>query len=910
MVVGLLEKKWREEPSPRVGVLAWLAALGCVLVVLVGPVEAGEVVATPELSVPHGFYDQPFRLALETATPEAEIRYTLDGRAPGPRRGKVYREPLTIEQTTVVRAAAFLEGACSERVATATYLFLGDIVRQPGMDRDVVDAPEYRDEIQGALRAIPSLCLSLDPEAVNQKEALLVDEDREHLVSLEFLPTDSRGGVQVDCGVETHSDADPKTSLRVSFRQEYGAGKLHYAFFAEAPLHGGSGTRAFDRLVLRGGRNKSWPNGSFRRQVTYVEDQWVRDTELDVSGIGARGLFCHLYVNGSYWGLYNPVERPDAWFAAAYLGGEPEDYFATNMNSRRGDHVSGDPKRFNELHELAEGLDDPARYARIHEFLDVRRYIDYVILFWFTGLGDGVNNNWYGGMRMDPPGPFRFYTWDSEFVFVPPEANPPGNESGWVPPYFFDGSLDHHTIVKLWAALIRNKEFQVLFADRVYQHCLHDGPLSDNRNRARLLTLTNAIESAMIGESARWGEGRTRDETWRNAVRTLDGKLDGNVETFIRALRAWRHDDWRGVELFPRIDPPSLQNRGGRQGADFLLELRPPADDRGAGGDSYYTLDGSDPRLPGGAISPSAFVYVRPFALPSTPTGRVTVKVRTRLGDTWSPLDEATFRRQESSLSDRLELSEIHYHPSSHDASTRRSEFLELRNTSSETLDLSGARFRHGVDYSFPTGTLLEGGAYFVLTSDRQAFLGLYSEPRNLRVYGGRLSNGGERVTLIDGLDRVVLSVAYDDRFLWPLAADGFGRSLVLADSELDPDEPLAWRTSRRVGGSPGAPDEADLPDTSAGRRLPGDMNQDGSLTIVDGIRLLGRLFAENATALPCGGNSPNEGGDLRLLDFDGNGVVQLTDAVGLFLFLFDSGRPHHLGPNCIAVMGCSSGCA
>jgi len=289
VVVGLLEKKWRENPPPRVGVLAWLAALGCVLVGLVGPVEAGDVVATPELSVPHGFYDEPFTLALETAAPEAEIRYTHDGRAPGRRRGKVYREPLTIEQTTVVRAAAFLEGSCSERIATATYLFLGDIVRQPGMDRDVVDAPEYRDEIQSALGAIPSLCLSLDPETVNQKEALLVDEDREHLASLEFLPSDGRGGVQVDCGVETHSNADPKTSLRVSFRQEYGAGKLHYAFFAEAPLHGESGTRAFDRLVLRGG---NFPNeGGDLRLLDFDGNGVVQLTD-------AVGLFLFLFDGG------------------------------------------------------------------------------------------------------------------------------------------------------------------------------------------------------------------------------------------------------------------------------------------------------------------------------------------------------------------------------------------------------------------------------------------------------------------------------------------------------------------------------------------------------------------------------------------------------------------------------------
>jgi hypothetical protein len=52
-----------------------------------------------------------------------------------------------------------------------------------------------------------------------------------------------------------------------------------------------------------------------------------------------------------------------------------------------------------------------------------------------------------------------------------------------------------------------------------------------------------------------------------------------------------------------------------------------------------------------------------------------------------------------------------------------------------------------------------------------------------------------------------VLSVEYDDDGFWPLAADGFGRSLVPADAAGDPDRPESWRASAAAGGSPGAAD-------------------------------------------------------------------------------------------------------
>ena len=39
-----------------------------------------------------------------------------------------------------------------------------------------------------------------------------------------------------------------------------------------------------------------------------------------------HGRYYHLYINGQYWGLYQTQERPEAGFAASYIGGEPEDY--------------------------------------------------------------------------------------------------------------------------------------------------------------------------------------------------------------------------------------------------------------------------------------------------------------------------------------------------------------------------------------------------------------------------------------------------------------------------------------------------------------------------------------------------------------------------------------------------------
>ena len=40
----------------------------------------------------------------------------------------------------------------------------------------------------------------------------------------------------------------------------------------------------------------------------------------------SHGRYVHLYVNGLYWGLYNPTERPDDSFNRDHNGGEEEDW--------------------------------------------------------------------------------------------------------------------------------------------------------------------------------------------------------------------------------------------------------------------------------------------------------------------------------------------------------------------------------------------------------------------------------------------------------------------------------------------------------------------------------------------------------------------------------------------------------
>ena len=75
-------------------------------------------------------------------------------------------------------------------------------------------------------------------------------------------------------------------------------------------------------------------------------------------------------------------------------------------------------------------------------------------------------------------------------------------------------------------------------------------------------------------------------------------------------------------------------------------------------------------------------------------------------------------------------------------------EFLELKNTGTNTLDLSGLQFTDGLTFTFTNGTRLGPGAFVVLVRNAAAFAVKYPGVTVQGLYTGKLDNNGETLTL------------------------------------------------------------------------------------------------------------------------------------------------------------------
>ncbi|HVR76403.1 MAG TPA: lamin tail domain-containing protein, partial [Planctomycetota bacterium] len=766
--------------------------------------------ADPELTPGHGFFTEAVSVEIGTRTPGAAIYYSLDGSEPTPETGTPYTMPIEVAGTprrgaVVLRAVTYKEGYLPSNTSTATYIFPEHVLTQPAdpdgfprrwgsapavdyeMDPEIVNDPAHADALRSGWAQIPAVSLVMHVDDMFGPQGIYSNPQAqgprwERAGSAELLFPDGRRGFQVGCGIQIQGGASrepaksPKHAFRVLFKGDYGPTRLRYRLFPDSAVD------EFDVMVLRAGFNNTWIhwNGGQRARAQFTHDQWARDTQLDMGQASPHGIYAHVFLNGLYWGIYNVIERPNDAFGASYLGGEKEEYDALNA----GIPISGNSLAWSAMLAAVNvnlAMDGPYRAVQSH--LDLAALADYMILNFYGSNQDWPGHNWYALRKREPGAPFFFISWDAERILEDIASNR-------------TGVTDPNTPGQIFSRLKLNPEFRLLFADRVQRHLFASGALTPEAAAGRLTERNGQIDDAVVLESARWGDYRRDVHRWQDPPFELYKRDVHWVREQSRLLTQYfpRRTDvvlnqFRQGGLYPATAAPLFGQHGGEIAPGFALSLSLPA---GAAGSIHYTTDGSDPRVYGsGEVAATAALYTSPLIL-----GDLTVvKARTLSGAIWSALAEATFKLP-SSL-EALNVTEIMYNPEG----GKDYEFIELKNTGTATLDLSGMRFTNGIEHTFAQYTHVRPGAFVVLVSNEAAFAERYPAVAPSGVYSGSLENSGERITLESSSGGVVLSFEYNDGDFWPIAPDGFGRSLVLAEAQGSLDHPETWRASSAVDG-------------------------------------------------------------------------------------------------------------
>jgi hypothetical protein len=563
----------------------------------------------------------------------------------------LYTVPVAVSSTKCVRAAAIKTGWMPSKINTQTYLFLADVITQSptgsaptgwptgpingqvidyGMDPDVVNNGLYVGLVDDALLAIPTISLVTDTANlfdpamgiyVNAVEHGDEATGWERPVSVELINPDGSEGFQIDAGLRirggySRNTNNPKHAFRLFFRSEYGKEKLNY------PLFGDEGVDEFEKIDLSTAQNYSWSfYGDYHN--TMLREVFSRDTQGQMGQPYTRSRYYHLYIDGQYWGIYQTQERPEARYAASYFGGNAEDYDTVKpigypepgnytIEATDGNLVAYDNLwdaatagfATNSAYYQVQGLNtNGTRNPAYKVQLDVNNLIDYMLNTFYTGdfdapitMWESAINNFFAIYNRNGQDGWKFFKHDAEhslFAHVPgfdPRGwgnNPSIDRTG---PWGFFSDFPRFNPQWLHERLALNAEYRMRFADRTYKHFFNEGPMVASTAVNTLTARKNQIDSAIIAESARWGDAkvhppRTRNSDWLPEINTLISDFfPTRVGVVIGQLR---NDGW-----YPNIDPPAFNQHGGHVSGGFSLTMTNP----NGSGTIYYTTDGNDPR--------------------------------------------------------------------------------------------------------------------------------------------------------------------------------------------------------------------------------------------------------------------------------------------------------------------------
>ncbi len=814
-------------PNPSVGVIGY--------------------VADTRFSVKRGFYDAPFDLAITNATPGAQIRYTVDGSVPSETNGTIYTVPIHISSTAVVRAFAYKQGFQSANVDTHTYLFANDIALQPSSapagypsnwpdysnggvysaDYGMIDAvaqptnysraagsaaftlAEARAAISNSVKALPVISIVtdkgdlFDPTKGIYLHPAARGEAWERPASVELITTNGMEDWHANAGLHVMGltsrrlDVTAKLNFMLVFSEQYGTPWLFEKFF------GPDGPNRIKRIALRSNTRESWlrEDAGFGT-ATYIVDGFAKESQLASGEPATRHRYSHVFLNGLYWGVYDATERPESHWAETTFGGEDEDYDVINLCCpNRID--AGDFTEWNQLLAAARaGLASDAAYQAIQgnfpdgtrnpalkRLLGVDSFIGFALNGYYHASQDWPDNFFtvYDNVA-DRTAGWRFVIWDTDLGFpnmdmAVNKVTPPEGVGTWA---------SHDAPFAVDAALRQNAEYRMRFADRVYREFFHNGAYVTAANLARWQRLRDAIQPGMYAESARWGDYkpgglRTVQDHWLPRVNgpAAMAWFNGRNAMVISQLRA--------AGLYPLLDPPEFNQHGGNVPAEFQLTIT----NSNGGGTTYFTLNGSDPRLSGGGLAPSALIYTQAVSLIS-PT---LVRARVRNGATWSALNEAQFYPPQDFT--KLQLSEIMYNPPKFGAvDGEEFEFLELKNSGTNVLELTGVAFTAGINFAFTNETIIRAGEYFVIGRNAAQFGARYPGAPLNGLYTGKLDNNGETLTLATTLGSTIFSMTYDNAAPWPAEADNSGLSLQRMSFAIGATNPMSWIAARPTPGA------------------------------------------------------------------------------------------------------------
>ncbi len=390
---------------------------------------------------------------------EGAIYYTTDGSVPTT-SSRVYKEPITLNKTTVLKFKSFNEGQMPSVTVTSSYVINEN-------------------------HSLPVMVVSMDENDFDHMNRNMWVVDLQLQCYVEFYEGDS--GFSLPCSIALfggNSRGHAKKSFALRFDSKFGSTELNYNLFENRE------SVVFDAIVLRSGSN-DWARTIFRDVLSTS----IMDEYLDAQAYKP----CILYINGRYWGIYNIREKVNAKFISGHYNVDPKTVSIVNANFSQ--HTGTQNIRYLFRWARNNDLAKKENYDYICSKIDIVNFADFWIAHMYCVNPDVLNIRYFSSTDLDD-GKWKYIYYDMDYGFWYSDRNCNYYTEYMCNPEGMTGLINNTYDNALPRFLFRNDEFKKLWFERLAYHL--NNSLSKEKVKASFEHLKNLYKDDIVRDRERW----------------------------------------------------------------------------------------------------------------------------------------------------------------------------------------------------------------------------------------------------------------------------------------------------------------------------------------------------------------------------------------------------------------------
>ncbi len=341
-------------------------------------------VPSPIPDISGGCYERPVTVRLTAARPDAILYYTLDNRTPT-ESSSIYRKPIYIDSTTVLRIREYHPDTGLGKTVTHTYIINKNI-------------------------HLPIVSLVTDPVNLwNKNSGIYVHPHErgpkwERAANIEYFDEAQQRKLSVAGALRIHGNWTRK-AWKKSFRFRFHPQGRDDAGIPEILRQTGfSGERT---VVLRAAGG---------RITAALRDELFNSLYLKSGGTASQSSPALLFLNGKIWGIYYLRERIDEDFLERRFG--RGDY---DLLYKRRDAILGKAKNWKKFRQTFKkhSLESEENYRKFKRQLDIDDFLRYWLYNIYAANLDWPHYNVYVYRKKETPDSlWRWIAWDADATFL------------------------------------------------------------------------------------------------------------------------------------------------------------------------------------------------------------------------------------------------------------------------------------------------------------------------------------------------------------------------------------------------------------------------------------------------------------------------------------------------------------